>query len=369
MRNDMLSHIGYTCSLDHRQAEKHQKLSQKHRAQMPRLDNASRERAIGMLQSGLTQSDVARHFNVARITIYRLWNRFQTFNATADRPRSGRPRITTARQDQVIRLRHLRDRFQTPQQTAANIPGLRRISHRTVSRRLAEAGLRARRPYRGPMLTQRHCQNRLNWARNHLRWRIGQWQHVMFTDESRFNLRHADGRVRVYRRVGERYADACVLRSDRFGGGSVMVWGGIACNRRTALVEVVGNLNAQAYRDDILTPHVLPFIQANAGMTFQQDNARPHVARVNMAFLAQHNIDVLPWPSLSPDLSPIEHVWDQLGRQVRRRRNPPQTLPDLAHALQEEWQNIPMPRINRAIASMRRRCQAVVNANGSFTRY
>ena len=148
-----------------------------------------------------------------------------------------------------------------------------------------------------------------------------------------------------------------------------MVWGRIADNRRTELVTVDGNLNAQAYRDEILTPHVLPFMQENAGMTFQQDNARPHVARVNMAFLDQHNINVLPWPSLSPDLSPIEHVWDQLGRQVRRRRNPPQTLRELTQALQEEWQNIPMPRINRMIASMRCRCQAVVNGNGSFTRY
>ena len=191
----------------------------------------------------------------------------------------------------------------------------------------------------------------------------------MFTDESRFTLRHADGRLRVYRRVGKRYADACVLRHDRFGGGSVMFWGGIVGNRRTDLVRVDGNLNTQVYRYHILTPHMLPFMQANPGMTFQQDNARPHVARVNMAFLDQHNINVLPWSSLSPDLSSIEHVWDQLGRQVRRLRNLRQTLPELTQALQEEWQNIPMPRINWMIASMRRRCQAVVNGNGLITRY
>ncbi len=60
---------------------------------------------------------------------------------------------------------------------------------------------------------------------------------------------------------------------------------------------------------------------------------------------------------------------DQRGRQVRRQGNPPQTLADLTHALQEERQNIPVARINPAIALMRRRCQDVVNANDSFTRY
>ena len=185
---------------------------------MPRLDNSTRERAIGMLQAGATQVDVARRYNVARITIYRLWQRYLTTNTTADRPRSGRPRVTTPRHDRFIRLCHLRNRFETPSHTASVIPGMRRISPRTVRRRLAEAGLRARRPYRGPMLTQRHRQQRLEWSRRHLRWTIRDWQEVLFTDESRFTLRHADGRVRVYRRSGERYSDPCVLRHDRFGG-------------------------------------------------------------------------------------------------------------------------------------------------------
>ena len=120
---------------------------------MPRLDNASRQRAIGMLQLGATQGDVARLFRVARNTIWRLWNRYRTINATTDRPRSGRPRVTNNRQDRLIRLRHLRNRTENPSNTATSIPGLCRISRRTVQRRLAEAGLRARRPYRGPMLT------------------------------------------------------------------------------------------------------------------------------------------------------------------------------------------------------------------------
>jgi hypothetical protein len=73
---------------------------------------------------------------------------------------------------------------------------------------------------------------------------------LLFTDESRFHLDSSDGRSRVYRRVGARYADACVVRS--LGGGSIMVWGGITERGRTSLVAVAGNLTGMRYRDAML---------------------------------------------------------------------------------------------------------------------
>ena len=68
------------------------------------------------------------------------------------------------------------------------------------------------------------------------------------------------------------------------------------------------------YRDEIVQPFVIPFIQLQA-VTFQQDNARPHVARVVRDSLTQQNVDLLPWPAVSPDLSPIEHVWNEKERR------------------------------------------------------
>ena len=73
---------------------------------------------------------------------------------------------------------------------------------------------------------------------------------ILFTYESRLHLDSSDGRSRVYRRVGARYVDACVVRS--FGGCSVMVWGGITERSRTALVVVAGNLTGMRYRDAML---------------------------------------------------------------------------------------------------------------------
>ena len=72
-----------------------------------------------------------------------------------------------------------------------------------------------------------------------------------------------------------------------------------------------GNLNAPLYRDTILQPHFVTFVQYHGG-TFQQDNARPHVARVVTQYLQQQNVPVLPWSANSPDLSSIEQIWDEM---------------------------------------------------------
>ena len=85
--------------------------------------------------------------------------------------------------------------------------------------------------------------------------------------------------------------------------------GGILGNRKTYLVVVQGNINAQRYVADVLNLHALPFIrQHGPGVTLMQDNSRPHVARVTTQFLQQNNVKVMPWPAVSPDLNPIEHI-------------------------------------------------------------
>ena len=119
-----------------------------------------------------------------------------------------------------------------------------------------------------------------------------------------------------------------------------MVWGGVSQNHRTELVVIAGNLNAVRYREDILLPHVVPFLQANPDMTLQHDNATSHTARSVRNFLQDRNVGVLTWAAKSPALNPIEHVWDLLDRRMRARAIPPTNGRELASALVEEWGNI-----------------------------
>lgn len=339
---------------------------------MPRLRELERQRAVTLLLQGMSQAQVSRTLNTNQSTISRLWKRLEETGTVADRSRTGRPRVTTARQDRTIRLAHLRDRFQTAVQTALNTRGTHnnRIHPDTVRSRLREVGIRAYRPYVGPPLTPRRRQVRLNWLQNHrpVYFPRRQWSTILFSDESRFSLFRADGRTRVYRRRRERYADACIIQRDRFGGGSVMVWGSIALNFKSPLIIIDGNLTAVKYRDEILLQHVIP-ITRQRGFTYQQDNARPHIARICMDTLAQNGVNVLEWPPYSPDFSPIEHLWDELDRRVRRRPNIPRTRQELEVALQEEWRAIPMRIINTLIRSMPSRIKLGLEARGGHTRY
>ena len=318
----------------------------------------------------MSQNNVARQFGVHINTVHALWRRYQQTGTVRDRQRSGRPRVTSRRQDNYIRTSHLRNRFQSASLTARSIPGHRRISPRTVRNRLREANIRPRRPAIRPTLLQRHRVARLAWCRRHRRFNNRDWAEVLFTDESRFHIDSSDGRVRAYRRVGERNSDACVIQRSQYGGGSVMVWGGITAHGRTPLVVVDGSLTGVRYRDEIVRQHVVSFIRnSQRNVILQQDNARPHTARVVSDYLWQQNVNVLPWPAMSPDLSPIEHVWDEMERRLRQEPNPPVTLDALRRSLVRTWRNIPQAVLNNLIRSMRRRCEECIGANGCHTHY
>ena len=145
----------------------------------------------------------------------------------------------------------------------------------------------------------------------------------MFSDESRFSFQRSDRRKRVYRRLGERYSDACVREVDRFGGGgSVMVWGGISHGVKTPLVVIQGNLTAVRYRDQVLMPHVLPLVNAH-NLTFQHDNARPHVARVCRDFLNQNNVHTVQIQTRSSTFGSV----GQEGQEARQRTDQRRTAP------------------------------------------
>ncbi|GFV91085.1 transposable element Tcb2 transposase [Trichonephila clavipes] len=116
-------------------------------------------------------------------------------------------------------------------------------------------------------------------------WNVTNWQKVVLSDESRFVLGTDDNRVRVWRRPGERYnSRPTVLRHTARTAG-VMVWWAIAYDSWSTLIVMRGTLMGQRYVDDILRPHVGPFLNGLPGAIIQQNNARPYTARVAQDFL------------------------------------------------------------------------------------
>ncbi|GFX42505.1 HTH_Tnp_Tc3_2 domain-containing protein [Trichonephila clavipes] len=127
------------------------------------------------------------------------------------------------------------------------------------------------------------------------------------SDECRFSLSADDHRTRVWRRTGQRSDPAFIVERHTAISQGVTVWGAISWDTRSSLVVLQGTLTARRYVDDILTPIVLPMQSSRPGAIYQQDNARPHTARLSQQCLRYTSY---PWPARSPDLSSIEHVCD-----------------------------------------------------------
>jgi hypothetical protein len=146
------------------------------------------------------------------------------------------------------------------------------------------------------------------------------------------------------------------------------MWAAISNDSKTELVHIPGNLTAVRYRVEILQPHIMHVIDRQ-GELFKQDDVRPHTTRLTMDYFEQNNINVLPWPSKSPDLNPIEHLWNHLNKRVRQRQPPPQILHQVCRMWPHGWWTIPRHNVRKLIESMPRGCREVLAAHGGHTRY
>lgn len=122
------------------------------------------------------------------------------------------------------------------------------------------------------------------------------------------------------------------------------------------------------YRD-ILRDVMLPYVEEKMPLRFkfQQDNDPKHSSKVLKQVFNDEQIPVLKWPSQSPDLNPIENLWETVDRKLRTRTY--SNKDDLLAGLQEQWVNLDMNIIDKLIESMPRRCQAVIDNNSYFTKY
>ncbi|GFW01021.1 transposable element Tcb1 transposase [Trichonephila clavipes] len=205
-------------------------------------------------------------------------------------------------------------------------------------------------------------------ANVHRSWRAD-WQHVVFSDESRSNLCHHDGRIRVRRYAGERHIPECIIERHSGRTPGVMVLGAISYHGRSQLLRIVGNLNITRYIHEVLQPQAIPFLQGLPEAVFQQDNARPYVAKTFISYLDSQQGQLLPWPAYSPDMSTIEHVWDIVGRRLARDLRPVASTDEIWLRIQNIWNTLLLADIQNLFNSMPRRVTGLIATRGGHTKY
>ncbi|XP_011270098.1 hypothetical protein CAOG_08517 [Capsaspora owczarzaki ATCC 30864] len=275
---------------------------------MPR--EVVRGQVLALRNAGLSYNKIATQLHLPRSTVISITQRFSGRATTSDSPRPGRPSKLKSFHRNNIVAQILLDESDTASEVAATM--------RTLSKH----------------------------------WTVDDWLRVVFSDETALYLYRNNNGGRVWRLVGETLTDRCVQGTVKFGGGHINVWGAISRFGISLFCEVGDVMNGDTYLS-VLESELLASIRV-------KDVAK---------WFETNQITVLDWPANSPDLNPIENAWNMVKNKIYQEREI-KSKAALWERFQAVYEEVLTPEVCRdLISSMPRRIQAVIDANGGYTKY
>ena len=204
------------------------------------------------------------------------------------------------------------------------------------------------------------------FAKDKMTWK-DEWISVIFSDEKTFNL-DGPGGLKSY--WHDLRTEKKIFSKRNFGGGTVMVWGAFNFNGVLPIVKISSSMNSSNYVQ-VLHENLIPNAEKYAGndWTFQQDNDVVHVSKETKKFFTENSVNLLDWPSCSPDLNPIENLWGLIARRVYHNQRQFNKVDELWTEIQNVWYNIEPDILQNLIVSMKDRIFDVIRLNGAQTKY
>lgn len=324
-----------------------------------------------LLDSGASAHEISTSTSIHHSTISRIRSKHRPNLAISS---GGRPRLLTSSDTRyavrLITSQKADNASQVKRLLANSLP--HSISTKTIRRTLSRAGMKAVVKVKRPLLKAKHRKDRLDWALARQNWTIEDWKRIVWSDETKINRLGSDGRKWVWKRDGEGLSDRLVSGTLKFGGGSLMMWGCMFWEGCGYACQIEGKMDADLYvsiLEDNLEDSVEYYGKEREDFIFQQDNDPKHKSKKAQNWFKENNIDLLPWPAQSPDLNPIEHLWDHLKIKLEEYEEAPRGIGELWTRVDKEWNDIKPEVCQNLIESMPRRVEAVIKAKGGYTKY
>uniref|UniRef100_A0A8K9UU74 Tc1-like transposase DDE domain-containing protein n=1 Tax=Oncorhynchus mykiss TaxID=8022 RepID=A0A8K9UU74_ONCMY len=329
-----------------------------------------RDTVVKKFKAGFGYKNISQALNIPRSTVQVIILKWKEYQTTANLPRPGRPSKLSAH----TRRRLIRDAAKRPmitldelQRSTAEVGDS--VHRTTISRILHKSGLYGRVARRKPFLKDIHKKCCLKFATSQLGDTPNMWKKVLWSDETKIELFGNNAKHYVWRKSNTAHHTEHTIPTVKHGGGSIMVWAFFSSAGTGKMVKIDGKMDGAKYRT-ILEENLMESakdLRLGRRFVFQQDNDPKHKAKSTMEWFKNKHIQVLEWPSQSPDLNPIENLWKELKTAVHKCS--PSNLTELELFCKEEWEKMSVSRCAKLIETYPKRLTAVIAAKGGATKY
>ena len=310
-----------------------------------------------------------------KTTYYREANRINN----QSKPRTGAPRkLSDEQRDHLYDIATHQNPHITNRELVNEVDGT--VKKRSIQRLLREMGRRKWRQKQRPEIKDSHAERRLQWARMYESFTPDMWARVKWSDECMVERGAGIRPVWTFTRPCDQLVKHDI--QEKRCGKSVkkMFWAAFGQDTRTGLIPLDGDPDSR--RGGITARVIVSLYEAflptilQPGDIFMQDNASVHTARITRAILQSMGVSTMIWPPYSPDLNPIENLWSLMKAEIyklypdlEQADDTEETLYYLIEAAKEAWHEIDSTILYNLSVTMPHRVQAVIDADGWYTKY